>query len=268
MITSPSNPRIKFVRSLQRAAIRRRQGLTVAEGRRLVGEALRHADVQLVLFDPAAGTEVQRLAGLAELAGIEVVACSSAALAPAADTETPQGILAVLPLPAPAPQPGVRLALVIDRVQDPGNVGGLARSAAAAGVTEVHCTAGTADALSPKALRGGAGAQFQIPITARRSPTALRQALAGLDLYAAVPDGDLSYDDPDWTRPSGIAIGSEAHGVSPAVRRLTRATVRIPMRPGADSLNAAAAAAVILFEAARQRAAQHASEDSGFAGSH
>ena len=94
------------------------------------------------------------------------------------------------------------------------------------------------------------------------------ETLAGLDLYAAAPDGALTYTEPDWTRPSAVAIGSEAHGVSPAVRQLARATVRIPMRPGADSLNASAAAAVILFEAARQRAAGRLPEESRLAGSH
>lgn len=234
----------------------------------MVAEALRRAEVHLVLFDPEAGAEVRRLAELAEAAGIEALACSSAALAPAADTETPQGILAVVGIPEPAPVPGVPLALVIDAVQDPGNVGGLVRSAAAGGVTDVQCTPGTADPFSPKALRAGAGAQFRVPVTVRQSPNGLRQALTGVHLYAAAPDGALTYGEPDWTQPSGVAIGSEAHGVSPAVRKLAQATVRIPMQADTDSLNASAAAAVILFEAARQRAAARVAEDSGFAGSH
>ena len=255
MIESPSNARIKHVRALRRAEARRRHGRTFVEGARLVADALDQAQVRFVLAARESGPVIHDLAQRARASHVEVFQCSRRAFAAAADTEAPQGIIAVVDLPAPRPPPGVPLLLVIDGVQDPGNVGGMIRSAAAVGATGVQCTVGTADAFGPKAMRAGAGAQFRLPVASRLTPPDLRAASRDLAIYAAAPDGELPYVEVDWTRPSAVAVGAEARGVSDELVRAARATVRVPMPGGGHSLNAASAAAVILFEAARQRAA-------------
>ncbi len=220
-----------------------------------MADALDQAQVRFVLVEKDSGPLIQDLAQRARTADVETFQCSHRAFAAATDTETPQGILAVVDLPAPPPPPGVPLLLVIDGVQEPGNVGAMIRSAAVVGATGVRCTVGTADAFGPKAMRAGAGAQFRMPVASRVTPLDLRAASGDLDIYAAAPDGELPYVEIDWTRPSAVAVGAEARGVSDAVVREARATVRVPMPGGGQSLNAASAAAVILFEAARQRAA-------------
>jgi len=255
ILTSPRNPRIAFVRSLQRAAVRHAQGRTYVEGRRVVAQTLAVGRVEFVLYVPANDAVIDALAATARERGCEVIPCSRAAFAAATSTESPQGILAVVATPALAPRAGLRLAVVLDGVQDPGNLGALVRCAAAAGASEVLCTRGGADPFSPKAMRAGAGAQFHIAVTPELGPDELAGRLRSLPLVAATAAGRTAYSDVDWTVAAGVAIGSEAHGVSAAVRALAWDTVRIPMHGMAESLNAASAAAVILFEAARQRAA-------------
>ena len=255
LIRSARNPAVVHVRSLQRGSVRRRAGHTVVEGPKLVAEAL-HAgvvDSVLCIADPPAA--VAAVADDAEAQGVPVRRCTEGVFKTVADTETPQGVLAVITTPNPPPVPGPALLLILDGVQDPGNVGAMVRSAAAAGATGVIRTSGTADAHGPKALRAGAGGQFRVPIRKVAKPADLESFAAGVDLYAASADADLAYHDIDWTGPCGLIVGAESAGVSPAWRVASRAAVRVPMQPETESLNAAAAAAVILFEAARQRAA-------------
>ena len=189
--------------------------------------------------------------------------CTDGVFKAVADTETPQGVLAVITTPDPPPLPGPALFLVLDGVQDPGNVGAMVRSAAAAGATGMICTPGTADAHGPKAMRAGAGGQFRVPVRKVSGPANLEAFAAGVDLYAASADADLAYHDIDWTGPCGLIVGAESVGVSPVWRAASRATVRVPMQREVESLNAAAAAAVILFEAARQRVADSTNKDPG-----
>ena len=253
VITSRRNRQIAFIRSLARPSVRRRDGFTVAEGPRVVAEALRHGAATLVLAVPDADGSIGELTSAARAAGVETLTCTPDVFAFAATTESPQGILAVLRIPSPEPIQGTPLALVIDGVQDPGNVGGLMRTALAAGVTQVLATIGGADPYAPKAMRAGSGAQFKLPVATRQPAAAIAGALGADPLYAATPDGVALYTDIDWTRPCALAVGSEGHGVSDQIHALAAATIRIPLAGHTASLNAAAAAAVILFEAARRR---------------
>lgn len=255
LIRSARNPAVAFIRSLQRGGVRRRAGHTIVEGPKLVAEALRAEVVDSVLCVAEPSPAAAALVNDAAAQGITVRRCTDQVFNAAADTETPQGILAVIATPDPPPLPGPALLLVLDGVQDPGNVGAMVRSAAAAGATNVICTPGTADTHSPKTMRAGAGGQFRVPIRKVANPTDLESFAAGIALYAASADADLVYHDIDWTGPSGLVVGGEAAGVSPEWRAASRAAVRVPMQREVESLNAAAAAAVILFEAARQRAA-------------
>jgi TrmH family RNA methyltransferase len=175
-------------------------------------------------------------------------------MAAASDTQTPPGLLAVLPMPALAPPAPLTLALVLDALADPGNLGTLLRTALAAAVQVVFLAPGSVDPFNPKVVRGAMGAHFHLPIIAAGwEPIA--QALSGLDLYLAEAGGGLAYTAVDWRRPAALIVGSEAAGPSAAARALSPRPVTIPMPGRAESLNAAVAAAVILFESARQRAA-------------
>jgi len=174
---------------------------------------------------------------------------SEAVLAACADTETPQGVLAVVPFMTLSPRPG--LILILDRLRDPGNLGSILRSAEAAGVGQAILTPGTVDLYNPKVVRGAMGAHFRLPAAALHWP-AIVERLAGLAVWLADAAGEVAYDAVDWTQPAALIVGGEAAGAGENASALATGRVRIPMAGGAESLNAAMAATVILFEAARQ----------------
>jgi len=146
------------------------------------------------------------------------------------------------------------LLLVIDAVQDPGNLGTLLRSAEAVGVAQVLCSVGTVDLYAPKVVRSAMGAHFRLAMEQDLSWDAIGERLASVDhVYAADPDARMPYYAADWRQPSALLVGNEAHGLSDAARRLATKQIAIPMRGGTESLNVAVAASVILFEALRQR---------------
>ncbi len=173
-------------------------------------------------------------------------------VAAAADTVTPQGLVAVASWPDLPPRPG--LTLILDAIQDPGNVGTLLRSAAAAGVGQIVCIRGTADVYSPKVVRAAMGAHFSLPLQVDRQWADLAgMPTAGTAVYAAVAQAPLPYYAVDWCRPAALIIGNEAQGISDAGLALATTLITIPMEGLVESLNAAIAGSVILFEALRQR---------------
>lgn len=253
MITSTQNARIRYVRSLVRRRVRQREGRFVVEGSRLVGEVVR-AGVEpvLVLYTEswAAAPGAQGLlASLAE-AGEGVWLVSEAVLAACADTQTPQGILAVVPLIQLRPRPG--LALILDRLRDPGNLGTILRSAEAAGAGQVLLAPGTVDHYNPKVVRGAMGAHFCLPVASLDWP-GIGEQVRGRAVWLADAAGEVAYDGLDWTQPSALIVGGEAHGAGKQAAALATGRVCVPMAGRAESLNAAMAATVILFEAARQQ---------------
>lgn len=259
MITSTANPHVKYIRSLIASRRRRdHERCFVVEGVRLVAEALAaHLPLHLALYAPdqlAATSEGQHLA--LQLGGQNnCYAAAAHVVAAATDTVTPQGVVAVVPFPSFSPLPGVWL--VLDELQDPGNVGTLLRSAEAAGAGLVMCSRGTVDVASPKVVRSAMGAHFSLPIRADLTYGELAEALQGIPrIYAAVATAALPYYQADWHHPAVLIIGSEAHGVSPNLLALATSTLAIPMAGRLGSLNAAAAGSIILFEALRQHAMQ------------
>ena len=136
--------------------------------------------------------------------------------------------------------------------EKPGNLGTILRSAEAAGVQSVFLTPGTTDPFSPKVARAGMGAHFRLPIFTPDWET-LAAALAGLNVFHADMAGAQTCWQADFTSPCALLIGSEAEGISPKARDLVTQSVRIPMRGASESLNAAVSAAILLFEALRQR---------------
>jgi len=252
VITSPHNERVKTVRALVRRRVREREARFVVEGTRLVeemvGAGVRPALVFYTedwLSSPAAQGLMPHLEqaqnGAWPVAGTVMAACS--------ETETPQGVLAVVPFLHLAPRPG--LILILDRLRDPGNLGTILRSAEAAGVGQVILTPDTVDLHNPKVVRGAMGAHFRLPV-ARLGWPAIREQASNRTVWLADAGGEVAYDAVDWTRPSALIIGGEASGAGEEARSLAGGRVSIPMPGKAESLNAAMAAAVILFEAARQ----------------
>lgn len=171
-----------------------------------------------------------------------------------AETIHPQGVLAVVPIPSIAPiateQP---LTLVADGIRDPGNMGTLLRSAAAAGVDQVLFTPSTVDPFNPKAVRAGMGAHLRLSM-APVDHEQLRRLASKRDLIAlADADGERDYDQLDWTQSTALIVGGEAFGPSSIGAAVATVRVRIPLGAGIESLNAGVAGSVVLFEAARQR---------------
>lgn len=258
MLTSTHNPRVRAVRDLlDKRRAREDSRRFVVEGVRLVEAALDAGARPVEAFYTADLADTGRGAALLTRlrAAGETIEVSDNALRALSDTQTPQGVVAVMPFldwPVATPGEGAPLALVVDGVRDPGNLGSLLRSAAAAGVDRVLLAPGGVDLYNPKAVRAGMGAHFLLPAVSL-DWDGLANAVAGLAVRAAVAAAQRAYDRADWTVPSALIVGGEADGVSAAGLRLARETVAIPMRPGVESLNAAMAGTVILFEAARQR---------------
>jgi TrmH family RNA methyltransferase len=256
VITSTSNSKVQALRALRRRDERLARGWYLAEGVRLVEEALKAGVPRLVLFNPATLERTPRGAALlSQLVALEGIAwpATEAVLAAASDTQTPQGVVAALPLPAAdAPLQGT-LALVLDGVQDPGNLGTILRTAWAAGVTEVLTTPGTTDPFGPKAVRAGMGAHFRLRLLPDRSWDQVAALAVGRRVLLADVRGDVRYDEVDWRQRGLLILGSEAHGPASAIAQLAAARVTIPMADDVESLNVAAAAAVLLFEYRRQQ---------------
>jgi TrmH family RNA methyltransferase len=243
----------RLVRDLQRRKARERRGLVVAEGRRLVEDAFESGVrvVAVVAADDAAAGTAAGLAAEAARRGVPVEVVPRREFDRLADTETPSGVLAVLEW-RPLVLDGLRLesratVLVLDAVQDPGNVGTMLRTAYALGASATVALDGTADVCGPKVLRAAMGAAFRHPVADARWDEFSRFATAeGLEIWGASQDAEP----PPGSRPDRLAlvVGNEGAGLRAEVREAARRTVGVPMRRGAESLNAAVAAGILLRE--------------------
>ena len=251
MITSPQNERVKLAHALQtQAKIRRKEGKMVLEGVRLIRDALERGLIpEFVLNDPDT-VDIDSVVGAH--GGAPVFPVTPEIIRHISDTETPQGIVAVFPIIAPALPETPQCVLILDNLRDPGNMGTILRTAAAAGVEVVLLSPGSVDAYNPKVLRGGMGAHFRIPVL-EASWTRIATYCRNLTIYLADMTGDVSYDAANWQQAWALIISSEAHGESDEASTLANQRVYIPMASDTESLNAAIAAGIILFEAARQR---------------
>ncbi len=257
LITSPSNNRIKQIRKLQAdRRAREQEGLFVAEGDRWLTELIRReVRPQLILTTPTWLSDPAHATLLAQLDAPHLPV-SEAVMAAASDTQTPPGVLALIPQPTWSLPQNPSLLLLLDQVQNPGNLGTMLRTAAAAGVSAVLLTPGCVDAYNPKTVRGGMGAHLRLPIL-RPSWHEIAAATQPTTVWlAAVEPPATPYTQVNWRTPSTLIIGSEAHGAGDKAQQLARGRVTIPMHAATESLNAAVAAAVILFEAQRQRGSE------------
>ena len=252
-ITSPANPQIKLAAKLRRRRYRHSQRLCLLEGTRLVQDALTIGAAFHTCFITAAAADAQPdlVAQIQRICPLHLVAADI--LDKISETVSPQSIVAVAPMPELPLPSAAAFSLILDGVQDPGNAGTLLRTAAAAGVDQVLFAPGCVDPFNGKVMRAAMGAHFRVPIRISEHWQALQAALpAGQSLYVASAEGSTLYDDVDWGEPSALVLGSEARGASSPVREKA-AAIAIPMAAATESLNVAAAGAVILYEAARQR---------------
>jgi TrmH family RNA methyltransferase len=250
VIASARNQLLKDVRRAVSRGSATASGFVVAEGFHLLEEALRSAcEIEAVLVSE------QALAALGDRETRTVV-LSDALFRSLASTETTQGVITLVRPPRWSLDQilsGDTLALVLDQVQDPGNAGAMLRACEAFGGTGAIFLKGSVDPYNPKCLRASAGSVFRLPLAIAPSHTALLDAIRarGLTLYALTPGEGSTLGACDLARPCVIVIGSESHGVSPELRAEACA-LRIPTI-AVESLNAAMAASVALYEAARQR---------------
>lgn len=260
-IASRSNPFFKQLRALARPGQAvRRDGLVWLEGLHLCQEYLQRVGVPAhAVFDArrlaadSAGGELRALA--AALPAAHCITLEGDLLEGVSDVAAAQGVGFIVELPQPAlPARIDESCVVLDRLQDPGNVGSILRTCAAAGVRHVLLLAGTASAWSPKVLRAGQGAHFALTIYEQLSAD---EMLARLDvplLVTALDDASGLYDAALPARAAWV-FGHEGQGASPVLLERAALRVHIPQASGVESLNVAAAAAVCLFEHRRRRLA-------------
>jgi TrmH family RNA methyltransferase len=256
MITSSQNPKIQWVRSLQsRSRQRREAGAFVIEGVRLVEEALVAGyKAQLVLYSNDLSLQGQELVRAFETQGAPVEQVSSKVMRAASDTDTPQGILVVLPMIAKPPPETLTFVLIPESVRDPGNLGTMLRTAEAASVDSVFLPEGTVDAYAPKVLRSAMGAHFRLPVVSA-SWEAFRPEIKATSLKVFLADarGGERYTQADLSAPLALVVSGETEGPSANALDLADAHLHIPMPGGAESLNVAIAASILMFEVVRQR---------------
>ena len=263
---SASNPRIASLRRLSgRRKARLEAGRFVIEGPVPIAELLAAgADLDELYVDLDQWAQVDDRSPLrsvvrdADAAGVPVWGLTSSVFASVSDTATPQGVLAlairsVVPVRLVADLDGPVLVLV--DISDPGNAGTLVRAAEAAGCAGVVFAGSSTDPFGPKAVRAAAGSIVRLPVSEDAEVSTVLDELrsTGRTLVATVVDGGAAPEATDLSVPVAILIGSEAHGLASEVIAACSATITIPMQSAVESINAAMAGAVVLFEVARQR---------------
>lgn len=256
-ITSLQNPQVKIWRSLNKSrAARLEHGLFLAEGEHMAGEALTEKHALALLIDERARGRYAALEALAAAQGVLVQVLGEHVMAALCDAKTPQGVIAVCDYPRgemPA-DPG-NFLVALDSVQDPGNVGTVIRTMDAAGYSCLLMDDKTADPYAPKALRASMGGVFRVPAVCCRDLPGQLQTLSGqgYEIIAGDLHGADFFHRPQALDKICIVIGNEGQGVSPAVMAAATMRLKIPIVGGAESLNAAVAGAVMMYDFLRER---------------
>lgn len=264
IITSLQNPQVKLWRGLNKSrAARVEAGLFLAEGEHMAGEAIKENKARALLIDSGAREKYSALAESAK--GVSVFYAASHVLEALCDAKTPQGIIAVCDYPQAAAVSG-SLLVALDGVQDPGNVGTVLRTMDAAGYDCLLMDEKTADPYAPKALRATMGAAFRIPtVRCADLPKALHDlAQNGYDIVAGDLHGDPFYQRRKARDKLCIVIGNEGQGVSPAVFAEATLRLKLPMPGKAESLNAAVAGAIMMYDFLRERLNPSAPDRGGY----
>ncbi len=253
MISSLSNSKVKYVRRLQAdRRFRHHERAFVVEGTRWLKEIAAYPhQLRALYFQDSWSTEEDHQQILTQLP-VHRQRVSDDVMKSMSVTETPPGVLAVVTIENHPLPPDPDMLLILDALNDPGNLGTILRTAAAANVDGVLLAPGCVDAYNPKVVRGGMGAHLQLPIHYLDWRDIAKQ-VEGLKVYLAAGEAEMNYSEVDWTHSSTLIIGNEAHGGGPEARSLAWKSIAIPMHRDAESLNAAVAAGIILFEAVRQK---------------
>lgn len=254
MISSTSNPRIKHILSLKKSAkSRREEGCFLAEGPRFVFEVPKKNILEMYITEEFYGRHKNELEGYSyELIGENVCRHLS-------DTKTPQGILAIvkrqeITLEEILKKEESPLFLVLENLQDPGNLGTIIRTGEGAGVTAILMNEQCVDPYNPKVVRSTMGAILRVPVLIVKDliRTVERLKKEEIDVYAAHLKGKLFYDY-DYNKGCAFLIGNEGNGLSDQIAGMATDWIKIPMKGRVESLNAAVASTVIMYEVQRQR---------------
>ncbi|MBK8732534.1 MAG: RNA methyltransferase [Actinomycetales bacterium] len=269
VISSLANPRLKSLVGLRRRRARDEAGVTLVEGYEELALALaagcvpRSLYVCPEIYSPAGYAGVQDIGHQQDLVrqaralGVEIVQLSRAAFEKVAYREGPDGLLGVVASVdrsvAALTVPDDPFVLVAEGVEKPGNLGAMLRTADAAGVDAVVAADAVTDWGNPNVVRASKGTVFSVPVASDTTEATIAWAQRhGIRMVVTTPETEVRYTDVDLTGPVAIVVGAEKHGVSPVLLDAGE-RVRIPMSGKANSLNVAAAAAIVLFEAVRQR---------------
>lgn len=262
-ITSRHNEHIKFLKRFNRKKCRDQEGCFLAEGVKVIEEAL-HAgwEVRALLYTSELVRYSRGVALLdtARASGAELRETVEHVLADVADTKTPQGVVALITKPRYelsllSSGRGTPLVVVLDGIQDPGNLGTIIRTADACGLLGVIALEDTVDLFHPKVVRASAGALFRLPVFSELTAPAVVKFLveAGFQAFVAAPDGNHSLYECDFSRPTALFMGNETWGCREFLREAADRVVFIPMPGQAESLNVGVAASLFIYEAVRQR---------------
>ena len=262
MITSVGNPQVKRIVQLnQKAKARREEGVFVAEGLKMFMEAPPFLIEKVFMTETAARREDVREKLKRDSLSFEIV--SDPVFSHISDTKTPQGILALVRTPKWKTEDILNrrnpFFVILEDLQDPGNAGTIIRTGEGAGVDAVFLTRGSVDVTNPKVIRSTMGSIFRVPVIYTESVQALMSSFRsrGIRSYAAHLKGRRDYDQTNLTGGIAILIGNEANGLSDRAADEADRLIRIPMLGNVESLNAAMAAGILMYEAARQRRNMH-----------
>ena len=261
MLNSLQNSTVKQIRKLQQAKERRKQGVLLLEGTHLI-EAAAAASYPLEVlcytedWQARYGAILQQATGLA--ARVELV--SPEVLKSIASTVSPDGVVAIAPqrtawdAAKSQPKDEISLGVMLETLQDPGNLGTIIRTAAAAGSDGLWLSSDSVDIGSPKVLRASAGQWFRLPMAEVDVVAQARTLKArGIQLVASAATATVDYWQLDLTQPTVFLMGNEGAGLSTALMDCASVTAKIPLMPGVESLNVAISTALLLYEARRQR---------------
>ncbi|AMW31393.1 TrmH family RNA methyltransferase [Arthrospira platensis] len=256
MLTSPQNPLVKQIRQLHTAKGRREEGLFILEGTHLVEAACAvNWDIMAVCCTPQWEERHRDLWELAVKRADRTEQVSDRLIAAMTTTVNPDGVVAIARRRDQTPVPITSLGLVLETVQDPGNLGTMIRTATAAGVEGLWLSSDSVDPTHPKVLRASAGAWFEVPIAVHSDLITQLSDIQkqGIQIVATRADASLSYWEIDLRPPTAIVLGNEGSGLSPDLTSLADYHIRVPLLGNVESLNVAICAALILYEAQRQR---------------
>ncbi len=253
-IVSRDNPIFKQLKKLaDNARERRAEGKTLLDGVHLIEDYLQTFGEPTLVIIPEGKSSLEATNLMQTLVDVNTIMLPTLMFAEITPVASSTGILALVKTPQIAPPLAVEFALMLEDIQDPGNLGSMLRTALGAGVQAVFLSKGCTDAWSPKALRGGQGAQFHLPIVEGVDLVETIQHFAG-QTYATTMAGASLYAQ-NFSQPTAFIIGNEGAGLSQKTINAASQQISIPMHQGLESLNVGAAAAVCLFERARQTSA-------------